>query len=53
MKTVQSIESNLSRPFISSSPTNGKGSEMENWLAKNPYEWRLRIFFAKILKNVS
>ena len=26
----------VSRPFVSSSPSNGKESEAENWLAKNP-----------------
>ncbi|XP_078660192.1 beta-mannosidase-like [Branchiostoma floridae x Branchiostoma belcheri] len=27
-----------SRPFISSSPSNGKETEMEHWVAKNPYD---------------
>ncbi len=40
MRNVQKIESNASRPFISSSPTNGKKSRLENWLAKNPYDWK-------------
>jgi beta-mannosidase len=40
MTTIQNIESNMSRPFISSSPTNGKATRLENWLAKNPYDWK-------------
>jgi beta-mannosidase len=29
-----------SRPFLASSPTNGKESQSEHWLAKNPYDMR-------------
>lgn len=38
--TVMQIEPTESRPFLSSSPTNGLESERENWLAKYPYDWR-------------
>lgn len=36
---VEQYDPALSRPYLSSSPTNGVGSERENWLAKNPYDW--------------
>jgi beta-mannosidase len=35
---VLEIEPVESRPFISSSPSNGVESEEENWVAKNPYD---------------
>ena len=35
---VLEIEPIQSRPFISSSPSNGIESESENWLSKNPYD---------------
>ena len=34
------IETDLTRPFIISSPTNGLETEEENWLAANPYDLR-------------
>ena len=39
-QSVQKYDTEISRPYLSSSPTNGKASEAENWLAKNPYDWR-------------
>jgi beta-mannosidase len=39
MKTVSSVDA-FSRPFLSSSPTNGLESTEENYLAKNPYDLR-------------
>ena len=38
--SVKKYESGDSRPYLSSSPTNGKASGNEKWLAKNPYDWR-------------
>lgn len=38
MPLVQSIDPEMSRPFLSSSPTNGLQTIQENWLAKNPYD---------------
>jgi beta-mannosidase len=37
---VQKYDPEISRPYLSSSPTNGKASGTENWLAKNPYDWK-------------
>jgi len=34
-----------SRPFLSSSPTNGLESVRENWIAKNPYEFGIQVIF--------
>jgi len=36
---VEKYDPEISRPYLSSSPTNGVGSAKENWLAKNPYDW--------------
>ena len=36
IKPIVDIEDPLSRPFLASSPTNGKASITENWIAKNP-----------------
>ena len=36
MNVVKKID--VSRPFLSSSPTNGLESMKENWIAKNPYD---------------
>ncbi len=40
MKIVISLDAEQSRPFLSSSPTNGLRSEQESpyWIAKNPYD---------------
>ncbi|KAM3937159.1 beta-mannosidase [Leptodactylus fuscus] len=40
IKTIREIvlEMDVTRPFIASSPTNGKESIEENWLAKDPYD---------------
>ena len=38
MHAVQGIDPVVSRPFLSSSPTNGKETIAENWIAKNPYD---------------
>lgn len=35
----------LSRPYLSSSPTNGIESMKENWIAKNPYDLLVNIKF--------
>ena len=44
MPSVEKYETNISRPYLSSSPTNGKETQSENWLAKNPYDWRCASF---------
>uniref|UniRef100_A0A8C5PSX5 beta-mannosidase n=1 Tax=Leptobrachium leishanense TaxID=445787 RepID=A0A8C5PSX5_9ANUR len=40
IKTIRGLvlEMDDTRPFISSSPTNGKETVLEGWLAKNPYD---------------
>ncbi|KAG8454148.1 hypothetical protein GDO86_000695 [Hymenochirus boettgeri] len=40
IKTIREVllRMDATRPFISSSPTNGKESVLEHWLAKNPYD---------------
>lgn len=38
MPIVESVDPSESRPFLASSPTNGKESIDENWLALNPYD---------------
>ncbi|KAM4807728.1 beta-mannosidase [Rhinophrynus dorsalis] len=40
IKTIREIvlEMDKTRPFISSSPTNGQETIQEHWLAKNPYD---------------
>ncbi|KAM9330489.1 beta-mannosidase [Gastrophryne carolinensis] len=40
IKTIRELilKMDMTRPFISSSPTNGKQTIKENWLAKNPYD---------------
>ena len=35
---VQDIDPEISRPYLSSSPTNGLETIAENWIAKNPYD---------------
>ncbi len=40
MQNILLIDPELSRPFLSSSPTNGKETITENWIAKNPYDAR-------------
>ena len=40
MSIVSKHDPEQSRPFLSSSPTNGKETIAENWLAKNPYDLR-------------
>ena len=40
INTIRSgvLSANMSRPFLSSSPTNGIDTERENWIATNPYD---------------
>ena len=40
MSAVSALDPDVSRPFLSSSPTNGLESQAENWLAKDPYDKR-------------
>jgi beta-mannosidase len=40
MNSLLQHDPSQSRPFLSSSPTNGAESIQENWLAKNPYDAR-------------
>jgi beta-mannosidase len=35
---VEGLDPEVSRPFLSSSPTNGLETMRENWIAKNPYD---------------
>ena len=35
---VEGYDPEMSRPFLSSSPTNGLETIRENWIAKNPYD---------------
>jgi len=37
-EVVESHDPEISRPFLSSSPTNGLETIRENWIAKNPYD---------------
>ena len=39
-ETIRRLEPEASRPYLSSSPTNGKESEKENWIAQNPYDFK-------------
>ncbi len=34
------LEEDTTRPFVGSSPSNGKETEKENWISKNPQDWR-------------
>lgn len=38
MSTIEVLDTKKSRPYIASSPTNGKGSIAENWMAANPFD---------------
>jgi beta-mannosidase len=38
--TVSEIDPYQSTPYLSSSPTNGKKSEKDNWISENPYDLR-------------
>ena len=40
MQNIKLYDSEKSRPFLSSSPTNGKETIEENWIAENPYDTR-------------
>jgi beta-mannosidase len=34
------LQEDTTRPFVGSSPSNGKETEKENWISKNPQDWR-------------
>lgn len=53
MKTVATIDLGDNRPFITSSPTNGKESVKENYIATNPQDPLYGILFQNIFKKFS
>lgn len=40
METVQEIDMGFNRPFVTSSPSNGKDTVEENYVAQNPQDTR-------------
>jgi beta-mannosidase len=39
-ENIRKVDAEESRPYLVSSPTNGKKSEEDNHISENPYDWR-------------